>query len=367
MAPPPATPSPHRFVIKKEAPARKSTLSSQQPQSQQTPRPSTQQFNTTPRFNISSTPRPTLSQIVPQATPSAPRFRTPAPKQHDAIDEDDDLPEHVHDSIETDEHGLEYEHEFSNDGNGYEIEQRAPKRRRISTSPIQSQDEDRHLEPERNQNESEHHDSSSSLPSLPSPPTKRLHTTVPKFLPPTPAPPSTPMPSTFGSGMTTFLKPPRFRPPDPAEQGQSQNDPLPEHFSPNRRGQKYVPGGLAAEVAGWLFNLESSVPTTKSRGDLKSEWLVRIVVDEVSGSSRNGFTMVRGRQIHAVDDDEGGEGMSDTGGEVKVLLAGEGQITGLQKGVKVEIGKRVGIKGPVWEVHIEGERWGVGVDWKVLN
>lgn len=109
------------------------------------------------------------------------------------------------------------------------------------------------------------------------------------------------------------------------------------------------------------------MPTTKSRGDLKSEWLVRIVVDEVSGSSRNGFTMVRGRQIHAVDDDEGGEGMSDTGGEVKVLLAGEGQITGLQKGVKVEIGKRVGIKGPVWEVHIEGERWGVGVDWKVLN
>ncbi|CZR60511.1 uncharacterized protein PAC_10407 [Phialocephala subalpina] len=367
MAPPPATPSPHRFVIKKEAPARKSTLSSQQPQTQQTPRPSTQQFNTTPRFNISSAPHPTPSQSLPQAPPSASRFRAPAPKQQDAIDEDDDFPDEVHDSIETDEHGIDYDHEFSDDGDDYKIEERAPKRRRISTSPIQSQDEDRHLDLQRNQNEDEHQDPSSSLPILPSPPAKRPHTTVPKFLPTTPAPPSTPMPSTFGTGMTTFLKPPRFRPPDPAEQGQSQNDPLPEQFSPNRRGQKYVPGGLAAEVAGWLFNLESSVPTTKSRGDMKSEWLVRIVVDEVSGSSRTGFTMARGRQIHALDGDESGDGRVDAVEEVKVLLAGEGQMTGLQKGGKVEVGKRVGIKGQVWEVVIEGERWGVGVDWKVLT
>jgi hypothetical protein len=38
----------------------------------------------------------------------------------------------------------------------------------------------------------------------------------------------------------------------------------------------------------------------------------------------------------------------------------------LQKGSKVELGKRVGITGPVWEVMIEGIKWGVGVDWKVL-
>ena len=32
----------------------------------------------------------------------------------------------------------------------------------------------------------------------------------------------------------------------------------------------------------------------------------------------------------------------------------------------VQVGKTVGIKGPVWEVMIDGVKWGVGVDWKVL-
>merc|ERR1712098_382859 len=79
------------------------------------------------------------------------------------------------------------------------------------------------------------------------------------------------------------------------------------------------------------------------------------------------MTMVRGRQIHALDVlGEVGE-MADTVGGVKVILAGEGAGTGLQKGSAVEVGKMMGIKGPVWEVVVEGVKWGVGVDWKVLS
>ncbi|KAE8454007.1 hypothetical protein EG329_007783 [Mollisiaceae sp. DMI_Dod_QoI] len=371
MAPPPVTPSPHRFVVKKEASTRKSTLS-QQPQLQQTPRPSTQQFNTTPRFTFSSTPRPPATQNIPRATPSASRYLTPAPKHYDAIDESsDNILGDIHDSIEIDGHEIDYEHGFSDDGDEYKIEERSPKRRRLSISSITSEREE--LEHRQGEEEHSHEEPSSSLPILSSPPTpktKRLSTTAPKFLPPAPLPPAplppaTPLPSASGTGTATFLKPPRFRPPDPAEQSQAQPDPLPEHFSPNRRGQKYVSGGLAAEVRDWLFNLESALPSTRSR-EGKEEWLARIMVDEVSGSSKAGFTMVRGRQIHAVEGDEGG-GMIDTMGDAKVLLAGEGQVTGLQRGGKVEVGNRVGIKGPVWEVVVEGVRWGVGVDWKILS
>lgn len=82
-------------------------------------------------------------------------------------------------------------------------------------------------------------------------------------------------------------------------------------------------------------------------------WLLTLVVQEVSGDSREGITMVMGSQ------DKGSAAM-------KVLLAGEGEGTGLQKGAMVEVGRTVGIKGTVWDVVIEGEKWGVCVDWKVL-
>jgi hypothetical protein len=107
------------------------------------------------------------------------------------------------------------------------------------------------------------------------------------------------------------------------------------------------------------MNIESAIPANKNKDD---PWLVKLVVDEVSGGGGAGMTLVRGRQIQAID---GGE-MVDTLDEVKVILAGEGAGVGLQKGSKVEPGKRLGVKGPVWEVVIEGERWGVGVDWRVL-
>jgi hypothetical protein len=119
-------------------------------------------------------------------------------------------------------------------------------------------------------------------------------------------------------------------------------------------------------VRDWLVNIESTIPS-KEAGKKDDEWLVRIMVDEVSGGgaeSQARMMMVRGRQVHFI----GGEGeMVDAVGEVRVMLAGEGQGSGLQKGILLERGKTVGIKGPVWEVLVEGVKWGVGVEWKVLS
>lgn len=126
-----------------------------------------------------------------------------------------------------------------------------------------------------------------------------------------------------------------------------------------------MPGGLAAELQGWLFNVESSIGTHTGQRNRYGEdaWLVRLVVDEVCGGGRAGMTLVRGRHVH--EGEEGGTGSSF--GEVRVILAGEAIMAGLQRGKGVEVDDVVGIKGPVWEVMAEGEKWGVGVEWKVLN
>lgn len=87
---------------------------------------------------------------------------------------------------------------------------------------------------------------------------------------------------------------------------------------------------------------------------------MRILIDEVSGGNKAGMTLVKGRHV------QDGEVM-DHLGLVTVMLAGEGLGNGVQKSAKADIGRVVGVKGPVWEVVIEGERWGVGVEWKVLS
>ena len=142
-------------------------------------------------------------------------------------------------------------------------------------------------------------------------------------------------------------------------------------------------GGLAAEVRDWLVNIDSSIPSKsgsipanaaredswvansapsllpktghRPKDDL---WVARIVIDEISGGARAGMTLVRGHQYS----DHGNQ----PAGSINVILAGEGVATGLHKMSKLEEGNIVGIKGPAWEVVIEGEKWGVGVDWKVM-
>jgi hypothetical protein len=59
--------------------------------------------------------------------------------------------------------------------------------------------------------------------------------------------------------------------------------------------------------------------------------------------------------------------MMGTLGLVKVILAGSGTSEGFQKVNKVDARKKIRIKGPVWEVVIEGQKWGVAVTWEVLN
>lgn len=340
-------------MIKKQAPARRPP-----PTQEQTPVPNTQQFKATPRFNFSSTPRHTPSQSLPVSTQSATRYLTPARptlKQEDIIDDSSDGIQDVHESVESERQDFDYLNEDLEDD--FTAEEPKLKRRKLSSSPMLL---DEYIQTEEEpQNQDSIPDPASSPPLMITSPAARrpVLSTAPRFLISTPAPQSLPRPA-----QTTFLKPPRFRPPDPPSHSEPQAEPLPEQFSPHRRGQKYVAGGLAAEVRDWLVNIENTVPANPT-GTTQDSWLVKVHVDEISGGGRAGMTLVRGRQVHSGDL----QGMLDTLGVLKVVLAGEGQGTALQKGIKLEVGKTVGIKGPVWEIVVEGEKWGIGVDWKVLT
>lgn len=285
------------------------------------------------------------------STLSAARYMTPArqlPGREDIIDTPLESSPDVHHSIETQDQDIDLGYLSTDTDGGYMMEERLPKRLRFSSSLV-SENDDRETGKKKSLDGSRN----PPLPTTISPVSRRpVPLVAPRFLPSAPSNPH--------QDQNTFIKPPRFRVPEPPEQGQL-TDPPPEHFSPRKRGQKYVAGGLAAEVRDWLVDMSSPIPSnSNTRKD--SPWLVRLMVDEISGGERAGFTLVRGRQVLSDDVDT----MIDSFGVISVILAGEGASTGLQNGTKVEVGTAVGIKSPVWDVMIEGEKWGVGVDWEAL-
>lgn len=121
--------------------------------------------------------------------------------------------------------------------------------------------------------------------------------------------------------------------------------PLPEVFSPHRRGAKYLPAGLAATCREWVLSaaqLGAGVRRAEGAGlggGEEAEWAARVEVVEVGGGE--GMLLVRGAEA----------------GERWMLLGGG----------SVAKGKVVGVKRPVWEVEVQGEVWGVGVEWRVLG
>lgn len=361
-------------MIKKQPPPRETPLA-------QALR-SSQQFNATPRFNFSSTPKPTSVQPSSSSTPLLPRFVTPARQKigpqesiEDSFEEPDGLRHSLEEDDQKDGDDCDTDPLSSQVERDYDIDTRTAKRQRVSYSPANAG-----LKIEDSSDYDEYNPASSPTSILSSPAIRRPTAThAPKFMA-TPAPSSTPFPS-LPPGQTPFLKPPRFRPTDSLDAAQTRGDPLPDQFSPHRKGQKYVPGGLAAEVRDWLVDINSSVPSavnvrsadtqktneaglahSASRG-IEEIWVAKIIIEEISGSASSGMTLARGHR--AVDHDK--DLLSKGSTPLKIILAGEGQGVGLQKGAKLEVGGLVGIKGPAWEVVIEGEKWGVAVEWKVLR
>jgi hypothetical protein len=137
----------------------------------------------------------------------------------------------------------------------------------------------------------------------------------------------------------TFRPAPRFK----LSEAESLGEGLPAAFSPQRRGARYLTGALAAQLQGWL-------------SDVKRE-------DEVAGSSFQVTVLgvKAGRRMYMV-----WGSVNDVAEPRKVILAGEGRLTGLGGRAMVMEGSVVEIGQPVWDVEVDGEAWMVACDWAIL-
>ena len=125
-------------------------------------------------------------------------------------------------------------------------------------------------------------------------------------------------------------------------------EPLPEAFSPHRRGEKFIPGGMASSLQQWVVEMgQSAAHSRRGQGYLQGEaYLHRVKVESVSGHCP---MLIQGRR--------------EDGHQLQFLLIAEGKaLTG-----NVCTGSIVGIRAPSWEVELEGDSWIVGVDWRTLG
>nr|POE56401.1 hypothetical protein CFP56_50945 [Quercus suber] len=310
-----------------------------------TPRPrNADQFTATPRFAIGSRPRipvppstatadldasrpPLRTQLlrgkraedVEDSSPPSPVLKT----NHQ--DEDDEMLELLPTSEPTDSRAPDH-----TNGGLHELVS-SPKRRRIHP-PF-------------------HADAatSSTVPAFHRPPQSPLPAAKPRFAPPrAPSPPPLSFPASTGISNTTHHRPPNFLRPvttsenDPAE-------PLPETFSPHRRGQKFVPGGMAATLQTWV--LETGQAAVQSRRGTRY--------------ARGEDFVFRGR----VEEIFGGGGR-DLGGPVTARAEGRNLLLaprGVGAGEGLKVACMVGVRAPVWDVHVEGTNWTVAADWRVLS
>lgn len=131
-------------------------------------------------------------------------------------------------------------------------------------------------------------------------------------------------------------------PPEPAE-------PLPDAFSPRRRGQKFMPGGLAAELQSWVIEAAQTASHSKhGKGMATAEdWMQVMKIEEAEG---DGPIFARGT-------------VTGRGHAQAVLVDGQAK----QKNDKVKAGETVSIRLPTWDVQVLGETWMVGVDWRTTK
>ncbi|KAF9882244.1 udp-transferase [Colletotrichum karsti] len=313
-------------------------------------------------FDTATTLYTSFSRSPPEAPPTATRYGrstlggTQRVKERIEIESDDesDLQDgakvapqltgfSVNDSIEAESVTSSQVHS--------DIDERTPKRRRISVSSALSwQDDNRddlsgafHEEPPVYDEDAEEEDE--VIPDVReefSPDVEDMSMDEDPGLPdPNPGEPAKTQPK--------FHQAPRFKiqeAQNPRQEG------LPEAFSPQRRGPKYIAGGLAAELQSWLAEVKGW-----GGGDRPPDLVMNIVIDEVSPGNR--MYLVKGRRI--VEDEDTTEEIS-----ARLMLAGEGRLTGLGQKAPVVLGSSVAISQPAWEVKLEGTNWIVACDWAIL-
>ncbi|KAM0251689.1 hypothetical protein ACHAQJ_008059 [Trichoderma viride] len=149
------------------------------------------------------------------------------------------------------------------------------------------------------------------------------------------------VPNTKALKQPIFQQAPRFKPLATEDTFSG----LPAAFSPQRRGTKYVAGGMAAQLQGWLSEVKSWEENNE-----KAQSGMKFNVEQIRS----------GRRMYLVE----GRASSEEASQ-KWILAGEGKLTGLGKRAEVKMGSVVLIEQPTWDVELEGSVWNVACEWSV--
>ncbi|CAK3949813.1 Hypothetical predicted protein [Lecanosticta acicola] len=326
---PPVTPSPHRFLAGSrrgrsppKQPKHGPGLRSQAPRQHQTPQTRTPaqnaQFAQTPRFSFGkpaqapSPPRPTTAQAL-RASIGPSEDVEEAPASQD--DEDEMLLDNEQAEALPTTESTQQRHDEEAWTNELPY---SPKRRKLEEAAQES-------------------------------PAKSMFKH-----PTTPASANAPRPQQFtrAGGVASTVndrdsqirRPPFLRsslaPLEPAE-------PLPDAFSPHRRGEKFVAGGMAATMQQWVIETgQGAAHSRRGQSYLRGEdYVLRVKAETVIGS---GPILMQGK----LPDDE----------EMNLMLVREARKTSSD----VVQGSMVGVRAPTWEMELDGRKWTVGVDWKIL-
>lgn len=149
----------------------------------------------------------------------------------------------------------------------------------------------------------------------------------------------------------TFRNAPRFKATGAADGAQQR--PLPDAFSPQRRGAKYVPGGLAAEVRDWLVQVKGASEYDRPVGSS----ITRTVQEVNSGSG-----------MHIISAQQPDGEAEDAGIPARIILAGDGRMSGLGGRSIVRKGGSVSMYQPMWDITLDDlGHFAVACDWEVSS
>lgn len=314
------------------------------------------QFASTPRFNTSATPGPVSQQQPPPFSTPLPSSARPRATQYEPLsdvidtspispDADEDGDEHhtrLDESIEIDSPSA------SRSPSRHFQTNRPAKRRRVSLSPEIEASPDVYQRDVPMEDDEQPEVSSTPVfddriavqssfdqegPSADSnPPLPRTADEQPPRHP-------------------TFHSAPRFKAAEITTEVQQR--PLPEAFSPQRRGAKYVAGGLAAEVRDWLVQVKGASEYDRPAGSS-----IDVIVDDTM--SAPGMHVIAARQPDTAVEIESIPG--------KVLLAGDGRMTGLRGRSTISRGGVVSMSQPMWDITLDDlGQFAVACDWETIG
>ncbi|KAF3094464.1 hypothetical protein TWF102_007580 [Orbilia oligospora] len=153
----------------------------------------------------------------------------------------------------------------------------------------------------------------------------------------------------------------------------------PSHRKRRNVNNKYLNGGLAATVLGWAYDaqdvvLRSNMVIEQNQKEKQSLNLKGRgggggrIGNSYAGGDRAGMMVVKvgsvwGEEGYAAITGEEEDEEIESGAERKVILIGD-ENSGLRKDLRQ--GSWVEVRMPMWEVTVEGGKWTVGINWRLL-